>query len=931
MTTDKLPPERQSHSKTIGSPFGIILNPSGGLTVMAGQTGTLSLSLINEGGTAPLVNAFIDETSQPVRNWCRHPEQRLALGLGQSSEVLFDFEIPLDTIPGPYPYTLIIDAPDHYPEETPILFEEQLQVLPYVQEARLSSDPTFNIQPATLATAPMPLQQGQPLDLAVLVQNRSDRVDRFRLTCPDLEAEWYRIIYPESYSPGGVVTQEDSLELNPGDQGTIRLIITPPIGVRARVYTPTVYLKSINSPELMLLDVVYFQIVPIYLLTAELVPILSRITHQDGQYMLFLRNNGNTERKLQANLGQPLDESCDYRLYPEDAYILPGGSAALSLTIHPKHRWKRPFYGKTVEFALELADLEEHPIPSDRFAASVLWEGRPWWQFLLVLFSAIGLLGTLIFLIWLSLPRPPRAPEILQFYPQSYNYEEENDDVVRLNWQLNEPKNLANLQLQGISPEGLVTSRPIVYDFSTGLPEMLQDYCQLEDILICINVPTDARQAGDYIFELVANPVPKRRGGFLRRMLSRIWRTPYQAATTQTKTIRMAGLPIPEVVSFAASRASYNAAIPEPPEKKNGESADNADASTASTSRTEPPKDASAASATNPLKFQSPIFSLEPGSSGAPQVTTPPQPAATDTAQTQSGEAPESATNGNAEDDNEQTENGDATPEPPFTGILLNWELKNPQQMSTLQLVGRDAQETVVGPDITYDFSQGIPQELRDYCRIRARTLRCTNVPTAITQPGLYTFALTPIPQQTDLDPIEPTLTDPVKIVSAPILIKAFQINGVEALPKYVMQLSSQPILLTVSWEVISSEDVVVELLPSPGSVAATGAIPYPLSQEAGVEVITLQATNGSGETVSRTVTIEKFGPGETPGAAGEAAPGAAGEAPAAPGAPGDPPPPPTAPPSETAPPLPSPPDSSPPVPSDRNTPPPSELPPTLY
>lgn len=889
----------------MGSPFGIILNPSGVLTVMAGQTSTLSVSLINQGAVEPLVNVFVDETAQPVRGWCNQPEQRLALALGQSDELLFDFEIPRDTLPGVYPYTLIIDAPDHYPDQTPILFEaQQLQVLPYVQATQTASDPTFSLQPATTAIAPLPLQQGQPLDLNVLVQNRSDRVDRFRLTCPDLDPGWYKIIYPENYSAGGVVIQEESLELNPGDQGTIRLVITPPIGVRARVYAPTVYLKSVNDPELALLDVVYFQIVPIYLLTAELVPILSKITRQDGQYMLFLRNSGNTERKLQAQIGDIVDESCDYRLYPTDADLLPGGSAALTLTIHPKQRWRRPFYGKTIEFAIGLSDLEARPLPSDRFVGSVLWEGRPWWQFLIVLFSAIGLLGLVVFLIWLALPRPPRSPEILQFYPQSYQYEAENDDVIRLNWQLNQPENLNNLQVQGIDPEGKVISEPVIYDFSEGLPERLADYCQLEDLLICVNVPTDARQAGDYVFELVANPVPQRQDGWLRRLLSRLWRRPYEAAIGQTKVIELAGLPIPTVLRFQASQATYSAAVPRLPED-------------AEDAATDDPA-SNPANGASPLKLRSPIFSLEPNAQGAPQVLTSP-PAADAT--------PDAQADNENETPNETPADPDAPPVPPFTGILLSWELAHPQQIKGLQLVGRDAEETVVGPDTRYDFSEGIPPELQDYCQIRSRVLRCTDVPTAVTQPGLYTFALTPIPLQEGGEAIAPTFTDPIKVLSAPIEIVTFEINGVPALPKYVMQLSSQPILLTISWQVLASEDVTVELLPSPGSVDPQGTIPFPLSQEPGVEVITLTATNSAGESVSRTVTIEKLGPGEPP-----AADGAAPAVPAAPPAPSDGavPVPPSAPPSETAPPLPSPPDSS-PVPGDRNTPPPAELPPKLY
>ncbi|MDB9312800.1 hypothetical protein PN462_06780, partial [Spirulina sp. CS-785/01] len=550
--------DRKEHANAIGGPFGIILNPLGDIAVTAGESCDLSITIINDADKTPLVNIFVDETSQPVRDWCVIPEQRLALGVGQSSEITFQFEIPIETASGSYGFVVVIDAPDHYPEDTPILLQQRIQVLPYVQEARLASDPTFTLQPPTRSDQPIPLQQGQPLELAVLVDNRSDRVDRFRLLCPDLDRDWYQIIYEDDFSLGGLIMGEQYLELNPGEQGVIRLIITPPLNTPAGVYTPTVSLKSLNNPDLVLLDVVYLQILPVYLLTAELVTLVGRIRRQNAAFTLFLKNQGNTPRSLQiAVAGADEDTTCRYTVEPEAMDIAPTGSGAIAIEVAPLKRWKRPFYTRVIDFNIRLRDLDGHALPSEVFPGSVVWDGRPWWQFLILVLLAIGAIGTLIFLIWLFFPRPPSPPEILEFSPQSSFYEEENGEAVRLNWQLSNPNRLKTITVQGVSPQGLVISRPVEYDMTQGIPEALADFCQIETILICINVPTDARKPGDYIFKLTAAPIPQRRSGLFGRLLSRIWRTRRSPVSLETNIVRIDATPTPEVLDFSPTQPNY--------------------------------------------------------------------------------------------------------------------------------------------------------------------------------------------------------------------------------------------------------------------------------------------------------------------------------------------------------------------------------------
>ncbi|TVQ58466.1 MAG: hypothetical protein EA366_06580, partial [Spirulina sp. DLM2.Bin59] len=823
MTQEKLTTTRENHLNRIGGPFGIILNPAGDLVAMAGSRCQLTVTIINQGDRAPLVNVMIDERSQPVRQWCINPDQRLALGEQQSNEVMFEFQLPLDSAPGYYDYSLVIDAPDHYPEDTPILIVGQVQVQPYVQEGHLASDPTFALAPPTTATEPAQLQPGQALELVVTVLNRSERVDRFRLACPDLDADWVRIFYPDGFAAGGILLPDSSLELNPGDRGEIRLMITPPLDTKAGVYTPTIYLRSANNPDLVLLDLVYLRVLPVYLLTSELVVMVSNIAQVNGQYILFLNNEGNTDRRVEATVTSAKDGGiCTFTVSPAEVFLPPGGTGAITLDVEPKQRWKQPFYGRVIEFALDLRDLDDRPLLVRRFPGSMVWDGRPWWQFLLLILTALGLIGALLFALWLMLPRPPRSPEIVEFYPQRHYYNEEDNQAVRLNWQVAYPERLMTIQVQGISPEGLVLSRPVIYEFEGGIPEALAPYCQLEGVLRCINVPTDARQPGDYRFELITTPIPSNPRGLLRR----IWRTRLQVARQETNVVRITGIPIPTVRQFAATQSTYNAlAAPNPP------------APVVPDSSPEPEEE-------EPIAFNAPVFSLQsPGENGDPRVVI-----------------------------NPELLNPDRPPEPEtFEGILLDWAIAAPRHIQELRLVGRDSEGLPVTDVITYNFQEGIPLELSDYCGFTTPTRRpgteaapapelvCNAVPTNLRTPGTYTFELTVIPTQPLTDPPEPTVTDPIKIIAAPIEIVSFTINDQEALPKYVLVLEGgMPSLLTIAWQVMGSGDLTVELLPSPGTVPAVGAISYPLSREPGVDLITLQARDSAGNEVSRTVAIEK-------------------------------------------------------------------------
>jgi hypothetical protein len=531
--------------RAIGSPLGIILNPSGDATAVAGGTFELSITVSNQGSESALINIYIDESSTAMRSWCASPYERLGLGPLHSREVVFRFEIPPDALPQTYDYCLVIDAPQHYPEDTPILHRARLAVAPALRETQTVSDATFSLQPATSSTQPLVLPPGEPLTLQAIVRNRSDRVDRFRLALADLESAWYRVIYPDSYTSAGMVFEAEGLELNPGDEGQITLLVTAPFGTGAGMYSTAVRLYSANDADLVLIDVAYFQVAPVYLLSAEMQTVVGKVRDGAGLFELRLHNSGNTVRHIALTVkGADEEDLCRYTLAPERSRIPPGQSATVGLQVEPTRKWRRPFYGKLISFVVEIEDEQDLPLTGDRYQGALMWEPRPWWQFLLLALVILTSVAALIFLIWWLFFRPPARPQIVEFAPDSTTYDAARGDAIRLNWTIAHPDKVRSLQLKGLSPDDVVVSGPIAYDLSDGVPSELQIFCTEDEAqLICQNVPTDARKPGDYVFELAM--IPSSKPAENRR-------------TSRTDTVPITPVPPSEIREFASSEPVYD-------------------------------------------------------------------------------------------------------------------------------------------------------------------------------------------------------------------------------------------------------------------------------------------------------------------------------------------------------------------------------------
>lgn len=674
------------------SPLKVIIDPPGIQYGMPGDSLELYVLVTNQGKQGAVIEVFFDDASQTLHQWCSSHRERLALDPQQTSEVAFKFEIPHEALPGTYDYTLVVDAPEHYPEDTPIQYPRQLKVMLKEQTVSRVNDPTFSLTPTTNPSNPAILKPGEPLQVVVKVDNRSNRVDRFRLTCLDLDEDWFTIRYLTTGLEGpGLVSGPSGLELNPAAVGQILLQLHPPADTLAGSYSPTVRLHSANSPDLVLLDLVYIQIPAVYRLDVELNTILGKVRRSSGQYEVKLANRGNTLRELEVSAkSRDEEELCTYQCSPPEVRVLPNRTFGVNLAVKPIHWWRRPLVGAGFElnFKVKIQDKQDLPLPEKLPQGTLVWKPRPWWQLLLLVLAVLGLLGGVAFIIWLRLH--PDSLKLVNFKSDSLSYIE--GDRVRLSWEID---NLKQLQKLVLTSSGPVPSAPVTYDFSQGIPDELGKSianepppCQEQkQVLTCTNVKTEATKPGKYTFELKA----------LTQSGSTV--------ASQTLAVDIAPKPIPEVVSFRSDKEQYT--------------------------------------------------------------------------------------------------KGDR--------VLLSWNIKNPDQLSWLKIIG--TQDGTTDNLANYDFRHRIPA----LCKKVNQLLTCTNVPVAARKVGKYTFELQAFSKSGERSNSKPTETK-VEVLPKPFKIVYFTLNDSNE-PNIVLK-DGQP--LTLSWKV-EGEDINVELSTS-GNVDRSGS-----------------------------------------------------------------------------------------------------------
>ncbi len=492
------------------NPLSVIINPPGIQYGMPGDIVSLYAVVINEGDQSAVIDLFFtfDETFQKISGWSASPRASLAVAPKESSdEVTFDFEIPVDALAGTYDYTFVVDSPEHYPQETPINFPGQLKVLLKEQTIIRAFDPTFSVIPATNPNKFITYRLDQPLQVAIKVENRSNRVDRFRLTCPDLNDEWFKISYPATGLEGVGLLDVSALELNPNSEGEISLEFHPPIGTLAGSYSPTIRLLSENNPDLRLLDLIYIDIPPNYQLGIELNTILGKVSQKYGAYELVLNNQGNLIRELFFNAKTRDEyEICSYRFNHTELKLLPNITEKISLLVKPSRWWHRPFFGQPLplNFEVNITDKQSYPLANASPQGTLLWKARPLWQLLLLILLGLGLFAGVAYMIWKLLhPDPLR----IEFSADEPTITEGN--YVRFNWTIDNYNILKSLVVVTKQPP---SNEPILnYDDKNSInnnlinrtPNNPSPPCRVtQGQLICRGVSAKIDKADKYVFEL---------------------------------------------------------------------------------------------------------------------------------------------------------------------------------------------------------------------------------------------------------------------------------------------------------------------------------------------------------------------------------------------------------------------------------------------
>ena len=838
-------------------PLSIILNPSGTVSTSTGESFELCVTVTNQGDRSAVISIAIDKDSSSIYPWCALPSERLALSVGQSCEVVFLMQVPPTTLPDDYNYTLIIDAPKHYPEHTPIQYKGRVIVLPAIQEVVRVNDPTFVTLPRTSSDNPHPMRLGEVWQVLVSVSNRSNRVDRFRVTVPDLDPKWISIYYPEGLAIAGIVEASDGLPLNPDTQGHITLLFKPPMDVWAGIYAPTIRIHSDNNPELSLLDIAYFEILPTYQLDIQLVTLRTRVVRDPSLYEMRFKSNGNIARELILRASSAEQEGLlIYTLSMEELKISPFGTTKINVEIEPTKKCKPKFLSdRYLNFIIEVEDKQGALLPNDRFTGNLLLPARPWWQFVLLVISILGLVGTIVFLIWWFFFRPPDVPQVVEFSSESSTYQESANEAIHLRWRVTYPELLSEMRIEGLSNDEKAISQPVVYNFSKGIPPELKEYCVIDRDLFCQNVPTDARKPSQYIFQMnlssknpkiktiplakttkiLVEPIPQ--SEILELASTKplyteskpVLPTVVSAPIAQARPFYTESKPVlPTVVSapIAQARPSENAPAPEKSNSSNSAPPSSSPANASVTNFTEPNSIA--------IILEKQVFFTAIGiaKGGVKPRIIKPKP----------------------DLDNE---------------VRLNWTISNASQVKELTLVGRSPEGEVKSPPLRFLVTEGLPRSLRPYCTISNDQMICKNVPTEAKAASSYIFELAIIPRKPPVDPKAVPVTkktEVTKIAPFPAKILELKVNGQDALPQYSFNLNPDvPTILTLSWKVEASASAKIELLPAPGNIAAVGQLALPLSPKSAEVTYILKVTNPDGQIIMRSFVVQTIAPPPAP------------------------------------------------------------------
>lgn len=506
-----MPPSHPSHLSTplpfqpsTPPPLTLIITPSEILSGQPGEQLRLAVVVQNVGNQDALLDVFL-RADNAILQWCHATHQRLGLGRQQSGEVIFEFNLPSGALPGTFDYTIVVDAPKDYSNDTPIQTGHKLQVLSE-QTVVGVHDPTFFLKPATNSQQPARLKPGEILAFEVQVENRSTTTDQFRLISEDAEEEWLTIRYPslEKNAPGRV-QEEDCLNLNPGERGTIRLEVHPPIDALAGLYSPTLRLHSTKQPDLKRLDFVYINVETIETCGIELETLLDRVSNCPGKYQVRLMNQGNVFRQLIFSASShEEEEGLTYQFEPDQIRLPPGREAQVQLRVAPARKRQRPWFrSRTFPFQINLQDAQGYQLAQQQLQAALVWQSRPWWQLALGALLILSILSGTGFMLWWLFFKPPAPVAVEDFKSNSLEYTE--GDAINLSWTIRNPQRIQSLTLTAQAEDVDPSVKPIpprTFGFIKSTPPTdLPDSCP-DPKRLCQQYEIGKLAAGRYEFSL---------------------------------------------------------------------------------------------------------------------------------------------------------------------------------------------------------------------------------------------------------------------------------------------------------------------------------------------------------------------------------------------------------------------------------------------
>lgn len=359
----------------------------------------------------------------------------------------------------------------------------------------------------------------------------------------DAEENWFTIRYPSlNKNAPGRIQEEAYLNLNPGERGTIRLEVHPPLDALAGLYSPALRLHSTKHPDLRRLDFIYIDIETIETCNVELETILDRVGYRSGEYQIKLINRGNVFRQLSFSASSCEEEEwLTYEFEPDQIRLPPNREAQVQLRVTPARKRSRPWFRERIfSFQINLQDAQGYQLAEQHLQATLVWQSRPWWQLALGILLALSLVSGTGFLIWWLFFKPPAPILIERLKANSLEYTE--GDSVIVDWRIRNPRRIQSLTLTAQAQDTAPDTKPIqpkTFEFTQSNPPAdLPDTCP-EAELLYQRYEVGKLAAGRYEFELQSAVCSG------------------QAAEPGQLTVLVAAKPDPVITQFEPAQAEY--------------------------------------------------------------------------------------------------------------------------------------------------------------------------------------------------------------------------------------------------------------------------------------------------------------------------------------------------------------------------------------